>query len=142
MPQRPRLISQDQLRARYYPATDIVNMPRAKAFKTPESYYSTLFHELGHSTGHSSRLDRPFGLSFGDDTYSKEELVAELTAGFLCATAGIEKEILDNTAAYIASWLSVLKKDKRMIIYAAAQAQKAADFMLGKAVTQELEEAA
>lgn len=99
-----------EARAFYRPSTDTVHMPMRNRFVDAEHYYSTLFHELVHSTGHASRLNREFGLSFGDDLYSREELVAEMGAAFLCAIAGISNERTEkNTAAYLQNWISVLK---------------------------------
>jgi antirestriction protein ArdC len=120
-------------RAYYHPALDYVNMPPMIDFKQCEEFYCVMFHELAHSTGHKSRLNRPgiTGIAaFGSETYSKEELVAEMTAAMLCGTAGIENTY-ENSAAYIASWLKALKSDNKMIVQAAAQAQKAADYILG-----------
>ena len=122
-------------RACYSPFLDIVQMPVAESFEKPEAYYSTLFHELTHATGHKSRLDRK-GIStelagFGSETYSKEELVAEMGASFLCGFAGIVNSTIDNSAAYIASWLRKLKDDRKLVVFAAAQAQRASDFILG-----------
>lgn len=126
-------------RAYYQPSTDTVVVPAADHFLTDAHYYHTLFHELGHSTGHPSRLARK-GITdpvmFGSHTYSQEELVAELTASFLCAEAAIDQPTVENAAAYIASWLRVLANDRRMVVYAAAQAQKAADHILGAAGAQ------
>jgi antirestriction protein ArdC len=134
-------------RAYFQPATDHVQMPRFEDFSTAEGYFSTLYHELTHSTGHDSRLKREgiakgtFG-AFGDKVYSFEELVAELGASFLTAIAGIKQDtILDNSAAYIAHWLQALKDDKNLIIRAASQAQKAVDHILGITFDKE-EEAA
>lgn len=110
-------------------------MPFRERFETPEAYYATLFHELTHSTDHESRLNRPTVVEpsrFGSGTYSKEELIAEMGAAFLCAHAGIENATIDNSASYIAAWLSKLRDDKRLVIHAAANAQKAADFILGR----------
>jgi antirestriction protein ArdC len=106
-------------------------MPARELFKDSESFYSTLFHELAHSTGHKSRLERKdfAEAAFGSETYSKEELVAELSSAFLCHISGIEKEI-QNQAAYIAGWLKALKNDCKLVVLAAAQAQKAADYIL------------
>ena len=95
-------------------------------------YYSTLFHELVHSTGHSTRLDRfkdALPAHFGSQSYSKEELVAEMGAAFLCGSSGIVDRVIDNSAAYIASWTRRLKKDPKLVVMAAAQAQKAADYI-------------
>jgi antirestriction protein ArdC len=119
-------------RAYYRPSTDTISLPERNQFHTPEAYYATLFHELTHSTGAETRLNRKdFGTAFfGDEAYSKEELVAEMGAAFLCAETGIEQPIIDNSAAYIASWLKALKNDKRLVVTAAAQAQKAYDYCL------------
>lgn len=98
----------------------------------PEAYYATLAHELTHWTKHPKRLDREFGRKkWGDDGYAREELVAELGAAFLCADLGLTPEAGTDHAAYIQSWLRVLKDDKRAIFSAAAHAQKAADFLHG-----------
>lgn len=134
MPKRPEIIHAEP-RAYYRPSTDIINMPKKELFTSEHGYYSTLFHELAHSTGHASRLDRHFkdgaDCHFGSATYAKEELVAEMSNAFLCATVGIDNEI-QNNAAYIASWLKALKNDRKMAVVAAAQAQKVADFILNK----------
>ena len=110
-------------------------MPAPNSFKSDEFYYSVLFHELTHSTGHKSRLDRE-GITdlaaFGSHTYSREELIAEMGAAFLCGHCGIENQTIDNSAAYIASWRQKLGSDPKLIVQAAAQAQKAADFMLDR----------
>lgn len=129
-----------KFQAFYSPAQDAVQVPGLNAFEQPEQYYSVLFHELGHSTGHSSRVGRPgmmHAVHFGTTNYSKEELIAEMTAAFLCGMAGIEKPYtIENSAAYIASWLRVLKDDKSFVIQAAKEAQKAADYILGKQVAK------
>ncbi len=124
----------------YRPSTDSVHMPERRFFTSEEAYYSTLFHELSHSTGHGSRLARASLLeNKGMDadgearkTYAEEELVAEMGASFLCAHAGIIEAELENSAAYLQGWIDALKsKDaKGWIIRAASQAQKAADFIL------------
>jgi len=117
-------------RAYYRPATDSVHLPARFRFIDTAHYYATLFHELVHSTGHESRLARKFGSSFGDELYSKEELVAETGAAFLCAVAGIAtKHTEQNTAAYIQNWISKLEQDNRMIVQAAASAQRAVDLI-------------
>lgn len=98
----------------------------------PEFYYKTLFHELTHSTGHESRLNRNLkgNTGFGSASYSKEELIAEMGASFLSGRAGIfEAPQLEQAAAYIAAWIRELKNDKSLVIKAAAQAQKAADYI-------------
>jgi antirestriction protein ArdC len=119
-------------RAFYSPDRDIVQMPELKTFRDSESYYATLAHEMCHWTRHKSRLDRDLGRKrFGDAGYAMEELVAEIGAAFLCADLGIIPETRADHAAYIASWLKVLKDDKRAIFTAASHAQKAADYLHG-----------
>jgi antirestriction protein ArdC len=119
-------------RAFYSLDGDYIQMPVIEAFKDPESFYATLAHESTHWTRHSSRLDRSFGRkAWGDEGYAREELVAELASAFLSADLGITPEIREDHAAYIASWLTVLKNDKRAIFSAAAHAQKAVDFLHG-----------
>lgn len=127
-------------RAYYRPATDTVNMPLRSKFVTASHYYSTLFHELVHSTGHETRLGREFGKSFGDDVYSKEELVAEMGAAFLSAMAGISDEHTErNTTAYLQNWIAKLKSDSKLIMQAAGGAQKAVDSIVGKTFEVETE---
>jgi antirestriction protein ArdC len=122
---------------------DTVYMPKPQSFVTPEKYYSTLFHELGHSTRHPRRLDRKKeDARFGSKDYATEELVAEFTAAFLCAESGIVSEDVDaHNAAYIKDWLDVFKADSRVAVMAAQRAQKAADFILGRAAFDAAEEA-
>ena len=133
MPGKPRIVNAKNS-AYYSPSLDYVNMPAKESFVTTEMYYSVLFHELAHSTGHASRLDRK-GVTetggFASHSYSKEELVAEMTAAFLSSHTGIDATTIENSAAYLHSWLKVLKADSKMIIQAAASAQKAADYILG-----------
>jgi antirestriction protein ArdC len=117
-------------RAFYSPDRDIVQMPKLEAFRDGESYYATLAHEMTHWTRHESRLNRDLGRKrFADAGYAMEELVAEIGAAFLCADLGITPETREDHAAYIASWLKVLKDDKRAIFTAASHAQKAADYL-------------
>lgn len=128
-------------KAYYSPVLDAIRMPPRNAFHSPEDYYRTGLHELGHWTGHPARLDRSFGCKkWGDAGYAEEELVAEMTAAFTCATCGIEPTI--QHAAYLQSWLRVLKDDKRFIFKAASHASKAADFILKKAAIAETRQAA
>ncbi len=132
MPQRPPIYHIGNA-AYYVPSLDEVYMPAQSSFLTDEGYYATLFHELAHSTGHQSRLNRKELVSsdgFGGKTYSKEELTAELTAAYLCGVTGIQQPTIDNSAAYIQGWLKQLKNDKKFFLKAATQAQAAADFML------------
>ena len=132
MPKCPPIVYQDH-QACYYPLKDYVNMPPMGTFISSDSYYSVLFHELVHSTGHDSRLGRK-GIveitSFGSLTYSFEELIAELGACYLNSLTGISPKIFRNNAAYIQGWLRKFKDDKRFLISAAAHSQKAVDFIL------------
>jgi antirestriction protein ArdC len=139
MPQRPAIWHYGS-QAYYTPTSDTVVVPELANFKTNVGYYSTLFHELAHSTGHKKRLDRKEinePVNFGNDSYSREELTAELTAAFLCAITGIERETQSNSQAYIKGWLKALNNDKKLIFKAASQAQKAADFILSANQSQE-----
>jgi antirestriction protein ArdC len=140
MPNPPAFEQSDK--AWYSPANDVVGMPARGLFHSSEEYYATEFHELAHSTGHAKRLhrenfDNP--VSFGSESYSKEELVAEMTAAMLCGIAGIEQRIVENSAAYLKTWIARLKSDSRLLVSAASQAQKAADFIQGKAPHQLVE---
>jgi antirestriction protein ArdC len=111
-------------------------MPKKASFGEAEMYYSVLFHELIHATGHESRLDREAVTSaqkFGSLTYSQEELTAEIGAAYLCKITGIElPETFENSVAYLQSWLEQLRKNKRFIFKAAAEAKTATQFILGK----------
>ena len=140
MPQRPEIRHTTEARAYYRPSTDTVTMPLRESFHSAAEYFSTLAHELVHSTGAPSRLARKSledWAPFGTADYSREELVAEMGAGFLCAHAGIASATLENSAAYIQNWLQVLKDDRRAVIVAAGQAQKAADFILNQSAEDE-----
>ncbi len=134
MPDRPELRSVEP-RAFYRPSEDMVNVPEMRYFTSAEGYYATMFHELGHSTGHVRRLAREGVMekaaAFGSNVYSREELVAEMTAAFLCGKCGIEMEVIDNAAAYIAGWLHKLRDDRTLVVKAAGLAQRAADCVLG-----------
>lgn len=136
MPMRPD-IRTGEAKAFYSPMLDYINMPRKCLFHGDAEYYSTLFHELGHSTGHASRLARK-GVTeanyFGSHEYSKEELVAEMTAAFLCGECGIVNQTINNSAAYIQGWIRALKSkdNKNLVITAASAAQKAYDFILNR----------
>jgi antirestriction protein ArdC len=119
-------------RACYVLSTDTVHMPSIDFFRDGESYYATLAHETTHWTRHPSRLDRDFGRKrFGDEGYAMEELVAELGSAFLSADLELTPEVREDHAAYIASWIKVLRDDKRAIFTAASHAQRAADFLQG-----------
>lgn len=121
-------------RAFYSPSEDSVTVPLIGQYDLSEQYYATAFHELVHSTGHPSRLDRKAGMvsHFGSEDYSKEELTAEMGSAMFCGLLGLdcEKAFL-NTVAYLQGWLKVLKKDSRMIVFAASGAEKAAKYILG-----------
>ncbi len=126
-------------RAAYSPSVDKLFMPDRDRFENAAGYYSTLFHEATHSTGHAKRLGRKDLLEshgFGDASYSREELVAELGAAMLCGVVGIDQLTVPNSAAYVAGWLEKLRGDKRLVVTAAAQAQKAADLIRGVSYTQ------
>ncbi len=134
MPQRPT-IKHGFTGASYSPSEDKVSMPKPERFESRDGYYATLFHELTHATGHSSRLDRKLDTklaAFGSDHYSREELVAEMGSAFLCGQAGVLDAQIDRSAAYIEGWLESLRNDHRLVVTAAAQAQKAADFILDR----------
>lgn len=129
----PPVIKHGLTRAYYSLPEDTVGMPSRENFGQGEDYYATLFHELVHSTGHEKRLKRQSlaeNGGFGTDPYCREELVAEMGATFLCGQAEIAERTIDNSAAYIDSWLKQLKSDKTILVQAAAQAQKAADYIL------------
>ena len=138
MPNAPRI--EQHSRAFYRPSADIVGMPSRNCFESPEAYYSTLFHELTHSTGHTSRLNRfeenSTDHQFGSESYIKEELIAEMGAAMLAGMAGISQATLSNSASYLQSWIDRLKSDSRLIVSAASHAQKAADYILGNAQVQ------
>lgn len=119
--------------AYYHPTSDMISLPNPEKFETVEEYYSTLFHEVVHSSGHESRLNRKEVASlikFGSEDYAIEELTAEIGATFLKTRAGISMDKIENNAAYIQHWLTKLRNDKRFIIHASGQAQKAADYIL------------
>ena len=137
MPQRPRLTHDGGNRAYYNRIADHVRMPKKSQFDTIEEYYNTAFHELAHSTGHDKRLKRESLLKtkvWGDNTYAKEELVAEMTAAFICALCGIDNSTIDNSAAYLSSWLKKLKSNPKWVVQAAGHAQKAADYITNEKV--------
>jgi antirestriction protein ArdC len=132
MPNAPKIEQSD--RAWYRPSTDTVGMPSRNLFNSAEEYYSTLFHELTHSTGHASRVGRD-GIeqlnTFGSESYSREELIAELGAAMLCGVTGIVPRTIENSAAYLKTWIERLRGDSKLIVSAASAAQKAADYIQG-----------
>ncbi len=134
MPDSPLLIFTGK-KAFYDIEKDHVVLPNLKRFKTSESYYTVLFHELVHSTGAEKRLGRKTITEmseFGSEPYSMEELIAELGASYLNSYTGILDKQIESSAAYIGGWLEKLRNDKRLIIAASGQAQRAVDFILGR----------
>jgi len=133
MPQPP-VVKHGMAKAFYSPTDDCIGMPEPERFESEASYFAALFHELVHATGHETRLNRATlteKAGFGSNPYCKEELIAEMGAAFLCGQAEIAERTIDNSAAYLNGWLEQLRNDKTLIVQAAAQAQKAADFILG-----------
>lgn len=121
--------------AYYTPSQDTITVPSTETFKSSASYYTTLFHECGHSTGHETRLNRKDSkeaIHFGDTNYAKEELAAEMTSAFLSADTGVHDDVEDSqVVGYIQSWLKALHNDKKLVVIAASQAQRAADYIRG-----------
>ncbi|MCH7414311.1 zincin-like metallopeptidase domain-containing protein [Belliella sp. R4-6] len=120
--------------AYYSPVSDCINMPDKKLFESQEFYFSVLFHEILHSTGHQDRLNRKEIVEyneFGSEGYSREELTAEMGASYLCNHSGImDEKLLDNSASYIKVWLDRLRSDKKLLLEAASKAQKAVEYIL------------
>jgi antirestriction protein ArdC len=119
-------------RAVYDPEEDVIRLPPKESFVRQHEYYATVFHELGHWTGHARRLNRPLqNARFGDAAYAFEELVAEMSGCFTCSEVGVpQSDDLSNQVAYLASWLKVLRNDASAILTAASQASAACDFVL------------
>lgn len=132
----PPLIRHDGGRGAFYRIrSDSVHLPKPDRFDNRENYYATLFHEISHSTGVEKRLGRGLDIDpspFGSPDYSREELVAEISAAYLCATCGVSPPTIEQSAAYLQGWIKVLKGDKRLVVSAAGAAQKSADFILGE----------
>ena len=128
-------IKPDLSKAFYSHGDDYIGIPPIAQFESSEEYYSTLFHELTHSTGHTSRLNRntiKVGHNYGSADYSKEELIAEMGASFLCNLTGIDNAaVTNNNAGYIQGWVECLKEDKRLIIQSSSKARKSTDYILG-----------
>jgi antirestriction protein ArdC len=118
--------------AYYRPGADFISLPRFEAFKSAATFYATAFHELGHATGHKSRLDRDLRGRFGEKAYAAEELIAELCAAFLCAEFSLDGEL--RHAGYIQSWIGLLKTACRAFFTACSKAQAAADYLRGLAL--------
>ena len=133
MPNRPP-IRYEGSKAYYNSLTDQITLPPRELFTSAEEFYGTLDHECLHASGHQSRLNRESiteAAPFGSPVYCREELIAEMGAAFLCAAAGISPVVLENQAAYVQGWLGKIRGDKRLVVIAAAQAQRAADYILG-----------
>lgn len=132
MPQRPSIqVSSEN--PYYNPVKDFINMRDITVFETSEAYYDTLFHEMIHSTGHQSRLNRKEIVNhtqFGSETYSIEELTAEIGCCYLKSHAGMQEAATKNNAAYIGGWLRKLKSDRKFILYASSQAERAVEFIM------------
>jgi antirestriction protein ArdC len=134
MPDRPEIIRAGS-KAFYSPLTDRVTLPPRELFISAEAEGETILHELVHSSGSVKRLAREGvceAAPFGSPVYSKEELTAEFGAAYLCAEAGISNAVIDNQTAYLAGWLARLRDDRKLLIQAAAQAQRAADYVLNR----------
>ena len=131
-------------RAYYNPEADNIMMPARADFKTEEDYWATRFHEMAHSTGHKSRLNRDFSGRFGNEAYAFEELIAEVTAANLCTASGVTPsgEIREDHIAYIQGWKKAIRKDKNTIHSAFKQARLAAELILESAADAEVEKAA
>lgn len=135
---KPLLISEEKSnRAFYAPLRDSIIVPLRTQFHSLKHFYHTLFHEMAHSTGHKDRLNRSgitnISAGFGTKEYSIEELVAEMSSAMLCSKIGIDsKELLDNTTAYIQSWLKALKNNPKWIVFASSQAEKATKYILNE----------
>ena len=121
-------------KAYYHPTNDYIQMPQFEAFRDPIAYYGTLAHEATHWSGHASRLDRDLKGRFGDEMYAMEELISDVSACFVTVSLGLTPEPRPENAAYIQSWLKVLRSDNRAIFTAAAHAQRAADYLHGKQI--------
>ncbi|MFH5833737.1 zincin-like metallopeptidase domain-containing protein [Halalkalibaculum sp. DA384] len=134
-PNKPEL-RHDEQKPYYNRRKDFINMPKFGSYDEPQYYYSTLFHESIHSTGHKSRLDREFGKQFGDEKYAFEELVAEMGAAYLSAEAGILFKTREQSAAYLKSWnerlVEAMKEHNKFFFRAASRSQEAADYILDR----------
>jgi len=131
----PPTIIDEAKRPYFHAEFDIIRLPNKELFESAEEYYCVLAHEIIHSTGHADRLGRDSIIDrcpYGSTNYSKEELIAEMGAAFLCGYAGIANKTIKNSAAYISGWLQAFNNDPKMVIIAASQAQKAVDYILGK----------
>ena len=138
MPNPPEIVRGGS-KAFYSPLTDRITLPPRELFISAEEEACTTLHECSHAAGASKRLNRSSiteAAPFGSPTYSLEELTAELSAAYLCAEAGISNAVIANQAAYVAGWLKALRDNRRLLILAAAQAQKAADYILNRSCAE------
>ena len=129
---KPEIYFEDSIvSTSYSPVADVITMPSENQYSTPEDFYRILFHEYGHSTGHPKRLNRfeAFQNKFGDEPYSKEELVAELCSSFLSDRAGLTQR-QRNSNAYLRDWATSLRDNQKWIMWAASRAEKAANYIL------------
>jgi antirestriction protein ArdC len=120
-------------KAFYSSTSDRITLPPREVFTSAEEFYATALHEIVHATGNEKRLSRESMLEaapFGSQTYCAEELCAEMGAAYLCAAAEISNAVVENQAAYVAGWLKKLRDDRKLLVHAAAQAQRAADYIL------------
>ena len=135
MPNAPQIQHSKTTWAYYNKDRDFVHVPESGYFVNREEYYNTLFHELIHATGHEKRLNRPElcqNSKYGSNTYSREELTAEMGAAMLSGLCGLTcEDVLNNSASYVDHWLRRLREDSRFIIHAAASAQRAANYITG-----------
>jgi antirestriction protein ArdC len=137
MPNPPEIVRGGS-KAFYSPLTDRITLPPRELFISADEFYASLDHELVHSSGHVKRIGRECiceAAPFGSAVYSKEELVAEMGAAFLCAEAGISNAVIENQAAYVAGWLKKVGDNRKLLIHAAAQAQHAVDYILNRTCT-------
>ena len=134
------VINHGESRAYFRPSTDSIMLPAFETFASAGTYYATAFHELGHWTGAETRLNRQFGKRFGDQAYSAEELVAELTSAFTCAEFGFDN--LGADAAYIDHWIKFLTDHENAIVTAASHASKALEYMRSLALVEPMKQAA
>lgn len=123
----------------YQPSTDRIQMPLKSSFACEADYYNVAFHELGHWTGAAKRLKRDFGGRFGDESYAFEELIAELNSAFMCNTVGFQSKTDEQHAAYLKSWVRILKNDNKAIFTAAKEAQAAHDYIIKHAQALSME---
>jgi antirestriction protein ArdC len=142
-PDLPLISFSGKAAAYYNVEKDEITLPKMKSFKSSPAYYSTLYHELIHATGAEKRLNRKTLVDmvpFGTECYALEELIAEMGSAYLCQFSGILPNEIKNTVAYLDNWLGVLKNDKKFIVSASGQAQKAADYILNRADNEPKEE--